>query len=73
MSGVPTARIRQIESRYAELTTQMSAGDLPAEKFVALSKEYAELKPVAEAARAVRVMRDEAESLAGLETYQMTT
>jgi peptide chain release factor 1 len=66
MSGVPTARIRQIEARYAELTTQMSAGDLPAEKFVALSKEYAELKPVAEAAGAVRVMRDEVENLSAM-------
>ena len=53
MSGVPTARIRQIEARYAELTEQMSAGDLPAEKFVALSKEYAELQPVAEALAAI--------------------
>ena len=66
MSGVPTARIRQIEARYAELTEQMSAGDLPAEKFVALSKEYAELKPVAEAAGTVRAMRDEAESLTAM-------
>ncbi|MBB4633560.1 peptide chain release factor 1 [Sphingosinicella soli] len=66
MSSVPTARIRQIEARYAELTAQMSAGDLSAEKFVALSKEYAELKPVAEAAGAVRAMRDEAESLAAM-------
>ncbi len=66
MSGVPTARIRQIEARYAELTEQMSAGDLPAEKFVALSKEYAELRPVAEAASAVRVMRDEVENLAAM-------
>lgn len=66
MSGVPTARIRQIEARYAELTGQMSAGDLSADKFVALSKEYAELKPVAEAAGAVRAMRDEVETLSAM-------
>lgn len=57
--SVPTARIRQIEARYAELTAQMASGDLPAETFVAMSKEYAELKPVAEAALAVRQMREE--------------
>ena len=66
MSGVPTARIRQIEARHAELTEQMAAGDLPADKFVALSKEYAELKPVAEAAGAVRVMREEIETLSAM-------
>jgi peptide chain release factor 1 len=66
MTTVPTARIRQIEARYAELTDQMAAGDLPAERFVALSKEYAELRPVAEAATKVRIMREEIENLSAM-------
>jgi peptide chain release factor 1 len=41
----------------------MAAGDLPTEEFVALSKEYAELEPVAGAAKELRRLRSE---LAGL-------
>jgi peptide chain release factor 1 len=66
MTTVPTARIRQIEARHAELTEAMAAGDLPADRFVALSKEYAEVKPVAEAATKVRIMREEIENLSAM-------
>src|SRR3546814_5975472 len=63
MTTVPTERIRQIEARHAELTREMSSENLPADRFVALSKEYAELNPVADAARGVRTMREEIENL----------
>ncbi|MEG3163944.1 peptide chain release factor 1 [Sphingomonas sp. PB2P19] len=56
-------RIRAIEARRDELQAQMSTGDLPSDRFVAVSKEYAELEPVAQAATEVRRLRAEAESL----------
>jgi len=56
-------RIAQIEARRDELSALMATGDLPGERFVAVSKEYAELEPVAAAAGVVRRLRAEAESL----------
>lgn len=60
---VPSNRIAQIEARHAELSAEMARPDLSAERFVQLSKEYAELTPVAEKAGEVRKLREE---LAGL-------
>jgi peptide chain release factor 1 len=57
-------RIAQIEARRDELQAQMATGDLPSDRFVAVSKEYAELEPVAQAAGLVRRLRAEADSLA---------
>ncbi len=56
-------RIAAIEGRREEMQTQLSAGDLPTDKFIALSKEYAELGPVADAAAEVRRLRSELASL----------
>ncbi len=64
--SVPPERIRQIEARHAELSAHMSAPDLAADRFVALSKEYAELTPVANAAAEVRRLRDEQAGLAAM-------
>jgi peptide chain release factor 1 len=64
MISIPPERIAQIERRHADLAAQMGNPDLASDKFVQLSKDYAELTPVVEAARAVRELRDEA---AGLE------
>ena len=68
-------RIAQIERRHADLAAQMGNPDLAADKFVQLSKDYAELTPVVEAAAAVRALRDEARELetipAGDEMYAM--
>ena len=60
MISIPPERIAQIERRHADLAAQMGNPDLASDKFVALSKDYAELTPVAEAAREVRRLRDEA-------------
>jgi peptide chain release factor 1 len=57
-------RIAQIEARRDELQALMATGDLPSDRFVAVSKEYAELEPVAQAAGEVRRLRAEAKSLA---------
>jgi len=62
--SIPPERIAQIERRHADLAAQMGNPDLASDKFVALSKDYAELTPVVAAAQEVRRLRDEA---AGLE------
>ena len=66
MVSIPAERIAQIEARRDELQAAMARGDLSAERFVALSKEYAEVEPVAAAAGEVRRLRDEAEMLAAM-------
>ena len=52
-------RIAAIEARREELQGQLSSGDLPTDRFIALSKEYAELEPVAAAAAEIRRLRAE--------------
>ena len=61
---IPADRIAAIEARRDELQAQMATGDLSGDRFVAVSKEYAEIEPVALAAGEVRRLRAEAESLA---------
>ncbi|MDB5689226.1 MAG: peptide chain release factor 1 [Sphingomonas bacterium] len=63
MVSVSPQRIAAIEARRDELQGAMSRSDLPADRFVQLSKEYAELEPVAQAAGEVRRLRDELETL----------
>jgi peptide chain release factor 1 len=61
MTRFPAERIAAIEARKEELQEAMSAPDLAADAFVRLSKEYAEILPVAEAACEVRRIRAEIE------------
>lgn len=63
MTRIPADRIAAIEARRDELQAMMATGDLPGDRFVAVSKEYAELEPVANAAGEVRRLRAEAASL----------
>ena len=63
MTTISPERIAQIEARRDELQALMATGDLSGERFVAVSKEFAELEPVAEAAAEVRRLRQEAQSL----------
>jgi peptide chain release factor 1 len=63
MTTISPERIAQIEARRDELQALMATGDLPGERFVAVSKEYSELEPVAAAAGEVRRLRAEAVSL----------
>src|SRR3954464_9137068 len=56
-------RIAAIEARRDELQSAMSSGDVAPEAFVRLSKDYAELEPVAAAAREVRRLRAELDDL----------
>ena len=63
MTRISAERIAAIEARREELQQAMSAGDVPTEQFIQLSRDYAEIEPVAAAAREVRRLRDEAVSL----------
>ena len=49
---IPHEKLAKVLSRFDAVQAEMNA-DLPPERFVALSKEFAELQPVAEAARAL--------------------
>lgn len=66
MAGITSARIAQIEARRDELQALMARGDLPSDQFVQLSKDYAEIEPVAQAAGEVRRLRAELEVLKGM-------
>ncbi|RYM14426.1 MULTISPECIES: peptide chain release factor 1 [Sphingobium] len=56
-------RIAQIEARRDEVQASMTRADLAPEAFVKLSKEYAEIEPVARAAHEVRRLRQELAAL----------
>ncbi|RST29601.1 peptide chain release factor 1 [Sphingomonas ginkgonis] len=60
---ISSERIAQIEAKKNELSEAMAAGTLAPDDFVRLSKEYAQIEPVAAAAREVRRLRAERESL----------
>jgi peptide chain release factor 1 len=66
MTTISAERIAQIEARRDELQALLASGELAAERFVAVSKEYAELEPVAAAAGQVRRLRAELDVLGGL-------
>lgn len=66
MTTISPERIRQIEARRDELSAMMATGDLASDRFVAVSKEYAEIEPVAAAAAEVRRLRSEAIGLANM-------
>jgi peptide chain release factor 1 len=67
MTPISPERIAQIERRRDELQAAMARGDLQPEQFVQLSKDYAEIEPVARAAAEVRRLRAELVVLAGME------
>ncbi len=63
MTLISPERIAAIEARKDELQDAMSAPHLAPDEFVRLSKDYAEILPVAEAARELRRLRAEIEVL----------
>jgi peptide chain release factor 1 len=66
MTRISAERIAAIEARREELQNALSAPDVAADAFVRLSKDYAEIQPVAEAARELRRLRSELEVLSGM-------
>ncbi|HEX8623845.1 MAG TPA: peptide chain release factor 1 [Allosphingosinicella sp.] len=63
MTSISAERISAIEARREELQNAMSSPALAPDEFVRLSKDYAEIEPVAAAAREVRRIRAEIELL----------
>ena len=63
MTTITPQRILQIEARRDEIQALMSRADIPADQFVQLSKDYAEIEPVAQAAGEVRRIRHEIRAL----------
>ncbi len=63
MTRIPPDRIAAIEARRDELQALMASGELGGDRFVQVSKEYAEVEPVAVAAGVVRRLRAEGQSL----------
>ena len=59
MTRISDERIAAIEARRDELQSAMSSPNLAADAFVRLSKDYAEIEPVAAAAAEVRTIRAE--------------
>src|SRR5690606_8277125 len=66
MKVISLDRIVSIETKKHDLAEAMAAPNLSPEDFVRLSKEYAQIEPVAAAAREVRRLRAELEVLIGL-------
>jgi len=66
MTSLSAERIAQIEARKDEIQNAMSAPNLAPDAFVRLSKDYAEIEPVAAAAREVRRLRSELDLLNGM-------
>ena len=63
MIAITPDRIAQIEARRDEIQAAMARPDLAADQFVQLSKDYAEIEPVAQAAGDVRRIRAEIAAL----------
>ena len=63
---ISSSRLSQIAARFAELEARLASGTLEGAEFVAASRDYAELEPVARAAAHVEALRAEQASLAAL-------
>jgi peptide chain release factor 1 len=64
---IADTRLDQIAARFAELEARLASGTLEGEAFIAASRDYAELEPVARAAIAVRGLRAELIDLATID------
>ncbi len=69
--AVSDARLAQIAARFAEIEARLASGTLEGKDFIAASRDYSELEPVAKAAEAVALMRAELASLAELDDPEM--
>jgi peptide chain release factor 1 len=64
---IPDERLAQISGRLADLEARLASGTLEGEGFVAASRDYAELEPVAKIASEIRAMRAEQAELSALD------
>ena len=56
-------KLDQVLGRFKEIESLMSGGDLPAEEFTKLSKEYSDLTPLANAIKEYKSMKSELDDL----------
>jgi peptide chain release factor 1 len=63
---ISETRLAQIAGRFAELEARLASGTLEGAEFVAASRDYSELEPVAKAAAEVAAMRGELAGLAAM-------
>ena len=63
---ISDTRLAQLTERFAQLEARMASGQLEGTEFVAASRDYAELEPVAKAAEAVSAMRQEIADLTAM-------
>ncbi|KUR78158.1 peptide chain release factor 1 [Novosphingobium sp. FSW06-99] len=64
---IADTRLEQIVARFAELEARLASGTLEGEAFIAASRDYAELEPVARSAIHVRALRSELADLAAMD------
>jgi peptide chain release factor 1 len=64
--NIPEERLAQLANRFAELEARLASGQLEGDAFIAASRDYAELEPVAKAAEEVRSMRAEIAELSAM-------
>ena len=62
---ITDARLHQLAARFAEIEARLASGQLEGKDFIAASRDYSELEPVAKAAEVVAALRGE---IAELET-----
>jgi peptide chain release factor 1 len=63
---ISDTRLAQLSERFNQLEARMASGKLEGADFVAASRDYSELEPVAKAAAAVMAMRGELASLSAI-------
>ena len=69
--SVSDARLGHLTHRFAELEARLASGTLEGADFIAASRDYAELEPVARIAQEIAAMRAELTSLAALDDPDM--
>ncbi|HQS97138.1 MAG: peptide chain release factor 1 [Novosphingobium sp. 16-62-11] len=69
--SVSDARLGHLTHRFAELEARLASGTLEGADFIAASRDYAELEPVARIAQEIAAMREELVSLATLDDPDM--
>ena len=63
---ISNTRLAQLTERFAELEARMASGKLEGKEFIAASRDYAELEPVAKAATSVSAIRAEISDLTAM-------
>ncbi|WP_298283936.1 peptide chain release factor 1 [Novosphingobium sp.] len=69
--SVSDTRLGHLTHRFAELEARLASGTLEGADFIAASRDYAELEPVARIAQEIAAMREELVSLAALDDPDM--